>query len=431
MGKQHLLELYLTVPHEHIHTLSRVLISFLDITERRQAETEHQQLEHQFNQAQKLESLGVLAGGIAHDFNNILTVILGHCYMAKEYLDSEEKYIAAFLKVETAANRAADLCRQMLSYAGKSPMEQTRVNLWLLVDEVVKMLQAAIKKNVAIELDLNCVVPEIKGDAGQIQQIIMNLIINAAEAIADNNGAIRVALTRILVTVDQRETDAFGTYIQPGAYICLDVTDTGCGMDEETQTRIFEPFYTTKLSGRGLGMSAIHGIIKSHRGMLQLTSKPGVGTTFKVFFPVPLSSDHSETASPASIPNEETNGTILLVEDEELLRVMGETLLEAMGFVSLTASNGSEALEIYRERGSEIDVILLDLIMPVLGGIETYHELRKISPAVPIIICSGYGVESVVDALENDPNAGFVHKPYKPEELRGLMVRMMGGTQTT
>jgi signal transduction histidine kinase/CheY-like chemotaxis protein len=399
--------------------------SCVDITERKQAEADRQQLEQQFHQAQKLESLGVLAGGIAHDFNNILTVIMGHCYMAREKIIPEPDYAAVFQKIETAGSRAADLCRQMLTYAGRSPLVQTQVNLWLLVDEVVKMLQAAIKKNVTIELDLKRIVPEIKGDAGQIQQVIMNLIINAAEAIGENNGAIRVALTRILIAVDQTETDTFGMLIQPGGYVCLEVSDNGCGMDEETQQRIFEPFFTTKFTGRGLGMSAIKGIIKSHDGALQLSSTPGVGTIFKVYFPVPQASDYAKTTLTVTGPNEEASGTILMVEDEELLRVMGIELLEAMGFSALTAEDGNKALEIYREHGGEIDVILLDLVMPVMGGIEAYHELRKISATVPIIICSGYGVESVEYVITNDQYAGFVHKPYNPSELRGVLMRMM------
>ena len=188
---------------------------------------------------------------------------------------------------------------------------------------------------------------------------------------------------------------------------------------------IFEPFFTTKSTGRGLGMSAIHGIIKSHDGAMQLNSKPGVGTTFKVFFPIPPASDSAVTSLKAAVVTEDASGTILLVEDEQLLRVMGKELLDAHGFTTMTASNGSEALEIYRERGSGIDVILLDLVMPVMGGIEAYHELRRINPIIPIIICSGYGVESVEDVIEKDPHAGFMHKPYNPGELRDMLVRMM------
>jgi len=406
--------------------------SILDITDRKRAEEERQQFEQQLFQAQKLESLGVLAGGIAHDFNNILTVILGHCYMARNEYIPEQNFIATFEQIEKAGNRAAELCRQMLTYAGKSPLVQTRVNLWLLVDEVVKMLQAAIKKNVTIELDLKRVVPEIIGDSGQIQQIVMNLIINAAEAIGAANGTIRVALTRVLITDDDVETDTFGTLIEAGGYICLEVTDNGGGMDEETQKRIFEPFFTTKFTGRGLGMSAIHGIITSHEALLQMTSSPGAGTTFKVFFPVPQTPDYnSEEISAAAVSSGKAGGTILLVDDELVLRNVGTELLESLGFTILTAQNGKEALEIYHQRSCEIDLILLDLIMPGMGGIETYYELRKISATLPLIICSGYGIESVEDVISNDLYAGFVHKPYKPNELRDVIMMRIGASDET
>lgn len=397
-----------------------------DVTERKQGEEERLQLEQQFQHAQKLESLGVLTGGIAHDFNNILTVILGHCYMAREELIPDQGYKASFRQVETAANRAADLCRQMLTYAGKNPMVQTRVNLLLLIDEVAKMLHAAIKKNVSIMLELKQDVPHIKGDTGQIQQIIMNLIINAAEAIGDSNGTIRILLTKAVFYGDQAEVDTFGSFIKAGRYACLEVTDTGSGMDEETQKRIFEPFYTTKFTGRGLGMSAIQGIIKSHEGMLFLSSSPGFGTTFKVLFPLSESFDDLVTAPAALIPFKKSGSTILLVDDEQALRNVGAALLKSMGFTVLTAQDGCEACEIFCERGRKIDVIMLDLIMPVMGGIDTYHELRKTDTTIPIVICSGYGVESVAHVIDNDQYAGFVHKPYKPDELRNVIVRLMG-----
>jgi PAS domain S-box-containing protein len=395
-----------------------------DITGRKRAEEERQQLEQQLQQSQKLESLGVLAGGIAHDFNNILTVILGHCYLAKEDSGLKQTYGTYFQPIESAANRAADLCRQMLTYAGKSPLVQARVNLWLLVDDVVKMLQSAIKKNIAIELDLNQRIPEIIGDTGQIQQIVMNLIINAAEAIGDAKGTIKVILRKIEFEAGQLKTDTFGTPVRAGKYSCLEVSDTGIGMSSETQKRIFEPFYTTKFAGRGLGMSAIRGIVTSHEGILELTSLEGVGTTFKVYFPVPCTSDQPDIISTTPALTHKGAGTILLVEDEQTLRSMGAALLEVLGFTTLTAEHGREALDIFRERGTEIDIILLDLIMPVMGGNEAYYELRKIAPTIPIVICSGYGIESVADLIENDIHAGFVHKPYKPEQLRDVILKL-------
>jgi PAS domain S-box-containing protein len=396
-----------------------------DITERKRTEIERLELEQQFHQAQKLESLGVLASGIAHDFNNILTIILGYCYLAKEDFSDEPSKLDHFKNIEMAARRAADLCQQMLTYAGKSQLAETRVNVWLLVDEVIRMLQSAIKKNVSFELDLIQRVPEIKGEASKIQQIVMNLIINAAEAIGSANGTIRVVLTKTAIESDTSETDTFGTRIMPGRYVCLEVSDTGIGMDAATQKRIFEPFYTTKSTGRGLGMSAIRNIVMSHEGILQLTSTPGTGTTFKVFFPVPEASDSSEAVSSVAVPTEMPGGTILLVEDEHKLLDLGKTLLETLGFIVITAQNGGEALEIYSQRRSEIDAILMDLIMPVMGGIDCYNELRKIAPLLPVIFCSGYNVEQVSGVIEKDPHASFVQKPFDPTKLLIEIVTML------
>jgi len=412
--------------YDKLNNICGVLGASFDITDIKKAEDERLSLQQQFYHAQKLESLGVLAGGIAHDFNNILTIILGHCFIAREIIYSEQEYKAFFQQIETAGNRAADLCRQMLTYAGKSQPDKTNVNLWLLVDEVVKMLQSGLKKNVTIEHDLKLVVAEIQGDTGQIQQIIMNLIINAAEAIGDNNGTIKVALAKILVEADQAEVDAFGTVVKAGEYICMEVTDTGCGMDKETQKRLFEPFYTTKFTGRGLGMSAVRGIIKSHEALLYLNSSPGVGTSFKVCFPTQEASVYTKTASTALTTLDESTGTVLLVDDEQILRDMGGNLLNTLCFKSLTASNGYEALKIYREHSSEIDLILLDLIMPVMGGIDSYQELRKLNRTIPIIICSGYNTESVEDVISNDIHARVVTKPYNPLKLKDVMVAMMG-----
>jgi CheY-like chemotaxis protein/predicted acetyltransferase len=253
----------------------------------------------------------------------------------------------------------------------------------------------------------------------------MNLIINAAEAIGENSGTINVVLTKVAITPEQAFKDFFGTIMHTGIYNCLEVSDTGSGMDEETQKRIFEPFYTTKFAGRGLGMSAIHGIISSHEGMLQLSSTPNVGTTFKVYFPVPDSVDIVEIETDEDVLARTVGGVVLLVDDEEMLRNMGKDLLEALGFAAITAQHGREALDIFREFAGGIDLILLDLIMPVMGGIDAYHELRAIAPTLPIIICSGYGVESVAEIIENDHYAGFVHKPYKPLELRNVIGTMM------
>ena len=401
-----------------------------DVTERKKAEEERRKMEQKYQQTQKLESLGVLAGGIAHDFNNILTIILGHCHIINNGINSGIDQKNHVTQIEKAAGRAADLCRQMLTYAGKNALVETRINIWLLVDENVKMLHSALQKSVAIKLGLKNDIPEIMGDSAQIQQVVMNLIINAAEAIGDKNGTVEIELKKVTIQADQ-EKDSLGNFIYPGTYACLEVSDDGCGMDAETQKRIFEPFYTTKFTGRGLGMSAVLGIIKSHDGVLQLTSAPGAGTCFKVYFPLSGLPEIIETV-PATALVSSTKaafGTVLLVDDEESLRVVGSELLNAMGFSAMTATNGREALEVYGEMGSRIDLILLDLLMPEMGGIDAYLRLRKISSTIPIVICNGYAVGDILESMEDDENVAVIQKPYNPNQLRDTLMKLLAKTQ--
>jgi PAS domain S-box-containing protein len=393
---------------------------------RKQVEEETSRLEVQFQQTQRLESLGVLAGGIAHDFNNILNIIIGHCYIIGEDIDSGMDHKTHVAQITKAANRAADLCRQMLSYAGKGSLLQTRINLWLLLDENVKLLQAALKKNVGIELDLKYDVPEITGDIAQIQQIIMNLIINAAEAIGDKNGTIKITLRRLSVTADRVEYDFVGAVIPPGTYACFMVSDNGCGMDAETQKRIFEPFFTTKYTGRGLGLSAVLGIIKSHGGQLQLSSVPESGTFFKVFFPsfdMVQAPEDVEVVTFVASPKE--HGTVLLVDDEEPLRIIGSALLKAMGFSVMTAANGCKALELFTEQRAAIDLVLMDEMMPEKGGLETYEILREQYPYLPIVICSGYTIDDIQEKIAADPCSAVIQKPYRPNELRNTLTELI------
>ncbi|MDD2273495.1 MAG: response regulator [Desulfuromonadaceae bacterium] len=407
--------------------MSAVVHVMRDITGRKLAEKNLQNFERQFQQTQKLESLGVLAGGIAHDFNNILTIIIGHCFIIREDVDSGMSYKSHVEQIENSANRAADLCRQMLTYAGKEHLVQTQVNLWLLVDETVKMLKSALKKNVTIETDLKRDVPEIVGDNSQIRQVIMNLILNAGESIEDNNGTVKISLEKTTVPAGQVEVDFFGNSIPPGSYASVKVVDNGCGMVEEVQKRIFEPFFTTKFTGRGLGMSTVLGIIRAHSGALQLFSEKGVGTTFNVYLPLLTVADAAETTSGIeTAATGKKKYTIMLVDDEVALLTVGAALLEAMGFSVVTASNGSDAVEIYRQQQSGIDLVIMDLVMPGMGGVEAYRELRKIDSVVPVMICSGYGAESVEDVITGDQRASFLHKPYNPAELRMELNRMVG-----
>ncbi len=406
-------------------TISGVVVSLDDATDRIKAEEERLALERHFLQAQKLESLGVLAGGIAHDFNNILAIIMGYCCAIKDEIDPASANADYVQKIESASNRAADLCRQMLSYAGKEELRHSAVNMKSLVDEMVQMLHSGIKKNVKIDLDLHDV-PAITADSSQIQQIVMNLIINAVEAIGDGNGTIRIILKQADVTEGHSKNEFADRSIHPGKYVCLEVSDSGCGMDEEIQKRIFEPFYTTKFTGRGLGMSATLGIIKSHDGVLQLSSQPGIGTTFKVYLPVPAIPVISDTKPATSrTPAAKFKGTILLVDDEQELRTLGAIRLKKNGFSAITAADGLEALDIYRQQQGEIDLILLDLLMPEMDGTETYHRLREISRTVPIVFCSGCSIKELSVNILDDEQTGFLKKPYKPDQLQTILSEIL------
>ncbi|GFO62912.1 response regulator [Geomonas paludis] len=397
-----------------------------DVTERKKAEEYRLALEQQLQQTQRLESLGVLSGGIAHDFNNILTIILGHCAMARTATPKEiQKHLE---QIEQAGNRAADLCRQMLNYAGKSPLVQTEIDLSVQVREVVSMLQPAFKKKVAFKYLIEPSLPLIKGDQAQVQQIIMNLVVNAVEAIGDRRGTVGISLAEHTIAPDEGSCDAFGNTIAPGSYLCLEVSDDGCGMSEETRQRVFDPFFSTKFTGRGLGMSATIGIIRSHNGALQLSSTLGEGSSFRIFFPTCPAPSPRRDAGPAVEPprqsQERLKGTVLLVDDEPELRQVGTVLLNGLGLSVITACNGREALDIYRERSRDIDLVLMDLTMPEMDGVEAYQELRREAPALPILFCSGYGKKEVSPFIDSDPNAAFLAKPYNREQMRYMLRKL-------
>lgn len=391
-----------------------------DITKRRQEAEERKALDHQLQETQKLESLGVLAGGIAHDFNNILAIIIGYCALTKMDPGKVEKNLT---KIEKAAERAAALCRQMLEYAGHTQIAKIQINMGILVTEMVEMLSSAGHKNIAIKHVITPNLPLIHGDAGQIRQIAINLIINATEAIGDAQGDIDVMVTKITVNGENPEKDHRGKIIPPGSYVCLEVTDTGCGMDEETLRRIFEPFYTTKFTGRGLGLSATLGIISGHDGALQIFSRQGTGTTFKVYLPVLVKEaglDSSQHNVKASLPWN-GNGTILLVEDEDQVRLVAKLILQEFGFTVIEAINGKEAMDLYLKNSATIALVITDLGMPIMDGYQLFFELKKLNPELPIIISSGFGDRDITSKIPKESMAGLISKPYNPSQLQAVL----------
>jgi PAS domain S-box-containing protein len=403
----------------------RMIGTNTDISDRKRLEEERRELENQLIFAQKMESLGVLAGGIAHDFNNILAIIIGYCSLTKMDYEDAGKHIP---EIEKAAERAAALCRQMLAYAGKALLTQNQLNTWILVDEMVTMLKTTIQKNVVITPNLGTDIPTITGDDSQIRQVVMNLIINAAEAIGDAEGEIKVSLAETEIKAKQLLKDHLGFLIPAGRYICLEVTDNGCGMDEETRRKIFEPFYTTKFTGRGLGMSAVLGIIKAHNGALQMESQPGLGTTFKVYLPVQISSAEVEEAHRKTVSAAwQGSGTILLAEDEEQVRLIAIALLQKLGFTVIDAANGTEALELYQQNAAEINLVITDMGMPLMNGYELFYKLKQLNPKLPIIISSGFGEGDIAVKIPREEIAGLLNKPYTFDQLREVLRGVMEG----
>ncbi len=393
-----------------------------DITDRKRAEADQKRLEHQLQQTQKLESLGVLAGGIAHDFNNILMAVLGHAELALDQLSTSSPARANLHEIATAARRAADLCRQMLAYSGRAPFASERVDVADLLDEMLHLLKASISKKAVLRLHAERGLPRIQADPSQIRQVVMNLIVNASEAIGDRSGVIALSAGATRCDEEYLRATELATDLTPGTYVHVEVTDTGCGLTPEVRGRIFEPFFTTKFSGRGLGLAAVLGIVRAHRGAIKVYSEPGKGTTFRLLFPAVDSVDGmavgGERKTGASWRG---HGTILLADDEESLRALGARMLERLGFSVVTAADGRQAVELYRQRREEIALVVLDLTMPHLDGIEALAELRRVDPGVRVVLASGYSEEDVTSRFTGQSVEGVLQKPYTLGRMRELL----------
>jgi two-component system cell cycle sensor histidine kinase/response regulator CckA len=377
--------------------------------------TGRKRLEEKLRQSQKLESLGVLAGGVAHDFNNLLVGILGNAGVLMEATPEDSPLRQVVENLLQAGERAAHLTRQMLAYSGRGRFVVERLNLEQQVHQIVALIGASIPKGVRIKLDFEPGLPSIDGDAGQLQQLVMNLAINGAEAVGEAGGVVTISTRLREIDPGYIKDNLAGDSIPPGSYAVLEVHDTGIGMDAATQARIFDPFFTTKFTGRGLGLAAVQGIVRGHKGALTVYSEPGKGTTFKVFLPVAGAQEPAFIGqSPA--PEIRGEGTILVVDDEEVILRTLATGLELYGFTILTASGGEQAIEILKTMHDRIALVLLDMTMPVVSGEETLRRLHAICPDLPVIATSGY---NEVEALRRFGAglSGFIQKPFTPRKL--------------
>lgn len=388
------------------------VLAFRDVTEQRR-------MEAAFQQAQKLESLGLLAGGIAHDFNNLLTPVLGYAELLKLRVGSDPEAVQMIESIMTAANTAAQLTGQMLAYAGKGRLLVMPLDLSIVVRKMAGLLSASVSKKAELLCDLPDDLPAIEVDPSQVQQVVLNLLTNASESLAATYGVVQVSTRVVTATAADLASRFVPEPPIAGDYVVLEVSDTGCGMSEETLSRIFDPFFSTKSTGRGLGLAALLGIVRGHRGTVKVRSVPGQGTTFEVFFP--CSSQKAITNRPESFQAEPVQGIVLVAEDEEGVRTLVEQTLARAGLQVVLVRDGQEAVDVYAQRREEIGCVLLDLTMPRLSGSEALAEIRLIDPTVPVVIMSGFSEEGLASQFAGTPLVGTIQKPFRPGQLLDLM----------
>ena len=388
--------------------------------------TDRQQMEEALRQTQKLESLGILAGGIAHDFNNLLTVVLGNLNLAQMHLPEHAKAQPYLAKMEATILRATDLTKQMLAYSGRGHFLVKPQLLNEVVREVTHLLEVSISKKIRLRFDLEPCLPAIQADAAQIQQVVMNLVTNASDAIGDREGVIH--LTTSLAQLDDRELKAAyrGESLVPGPYVLLEVADTGEGMSPDILSRIFDPFFTTKASGRGLGLSAMLGILRGHSAGLQITSQVGQGSTFRICFPATQARPTAPELAAQERSTRPLKGRVLLVDDEDLILQTIASALDALGLEVVTAKDGIEAVEAFRTADPPLDMVLMDLTMPRMDGREAFQVMHDLKPSVPVVLSSGFTERDSLQTLSGAGPAGFIQKPYQIKELRLMVQRVLG-----
>jgi PAS domain S-box-containing protein len=395
---------------DHTGAPRGVSIVARDITERKRAEEELRHL-------QKLESLGVIAGGVAHDFNNLLAGILTNASLALEAIPREDPNHELIAQVVAAGEKAGHLTTQLLAYAGKGRFVLKRLDVSELVQGISRLIRTSVPKTVELQLNLAPGLPEVEGDPGQLEQVVMNLIINGAEAIGpERQGLVRVTTSQIGSGGACLQQNLAGDRLKPGSYVSIEVSDTGSGIDESVKRHIFDPFFTTKFTGRGLGLSAVMGIVRSHHGVIQVESHPGHGSTFRILLPpAPISAPASPPVS--AMDEWKGSGLILVVDDEEQVRTAARAVLTRYGYTVMIAEDGQAGVNAFRERAAEIKAVLLDMTMPVMRGEEALRQIRAIKPDAPVVLTSGYNDAEAIRRLGEFGVSGFLQKPYKAAEL--------------
>jgi two-component system, cell cycle sensor histidine kinase and response regulator CckA len=394
----------------------------IDITDKKNQEEQRIALERKLLDSQKLESLGVLAGGIAHDFNNLLAAILGNANLALMQLPPHSPVASYLQSIDRTSLRAADLCKQLLAYSGKGRFTMQYLSVNELVRETLELLEVSITKKAALRVELRPGVPSVYADPTQIRQVVMNLVINASEALGEQSGLIRVRTGVLQADASYFENAHSASGFNPGEYVFVEVSDNGCGMSAETQAKIFDPFFSTKFTGRGLGLAAVLGIVRGHNGALKILSEEGKGSTFKFLLPVATVMPPPTLASnTVSSPEWKGEGTILVVDDDPTVRAVTARMIEASGFDVLQAVDGRHGVQVFSANQKQIRGVVLDMTMPNLNGREAFEEMRRIRPDVKVLLISGFSEHSTATEFSGDGPSAFLQKPFRPEELNSKM----------
>lgn len=395
-----------------------------DISERKRAEEAHLTMERQIQHGQKLESLGVLAGGIAHDFNNLLMAILGNASLARLDMPAGAAGERQISQIIVASERAAELCQQLLAYSGRGPFVVRPVDLSELVTGTACLLEVSVGKAVTLRHECQRDLAPVEADVTQLRQVVMNLVVNAAEAIGNRPGIVTLTTGAVDCDADYMAATFCDEELALGKYSFVEVSDNGCGMDEATQKQMFDPFFSTKKTGRGLGMAAVLGIVRGHKGALKVYSEPGRGTTVKVLLPATDQPVATKTDAPTNASTGR-RGLILVADDEIMIREVAAETLRRTGYEVVTAKDGEEALSRFREHADRVSLVLLDLMMPKKDGAEVFVELRRLNSKLPVILSSGYNTQDATNRFAGKGLAGFIQKPYAVERLEQLVAEIL------
>jgi len=376
--------------------------------------TKNKRMTQQLQQAQKLEAIGRFAGGIAHDFNNILQVIIGYVYFAEQDLSENDSRFKNIEEIRKAADKAAALSYQLLAFSSSQVLEPRNININNLIEGLLKMIRRIIGENINLQFDAVKNLDSIHADPSQIEQIIMNLCVNARDAMM-NGGDLIIKTENIVIGDEYCQKYSWG---KKGKYILLTVTDTGLGMDKATVDKIFEPFFTTKKesNGTGLGLATVFGIVRQHGGMINVFSEEGKGTTFKIYFPI-VERKYGLTERKSEYSVQGGNETILIAEDDKAIRNLAMRILEDVGYKVIVAVDGSEAVELFKQNSDEISLVILDMIMPNMGGLSAFKCIEKINPDAKVLFCSGYSSKTFWDDFASMEKAKKIHKPYSRNSL--------------